>query len=316
MKCQNCGFESQDKICSICGAEIVEVEKEKLNTAHNISDNADSKDTEDTKAEKPKVKLGKILTLILIIILSTAVVSVSSIAIFHFTTYDSRTSFSKINQSVNCGDFSVKLKEVKTPEISLEYYPQIVYELVLEFHNNTGSTLNLDSPEIIGLSNGECEDNGYLLSDSEFYKPNGKKDLAVSHEISAWSDFEIIMRVYYESYTEDIILYDPSLDSLASSYVGGVDEPDDENNNYSEDNEDDTDEKSIAVSDDEVIEIDRRKIRYKKESLQRYKDNSPENFYLIISDKNFNSDDETKYARFFVEPDKEAIIIPEGENIE
>lgn len=316
MKCQNCGFESQDKICSICGTEIVEGEEKKLNTVQNISDNADSKDAEDTKAEKPKVKLRKLLMLVLIIILSTAVVSASSIAIFHFTTYDSRTSFSKINQYVNCGDFSVKLKEVKTPEITLEYYPQIVYDLVFEVHNNTGNTLNLESPDINGLSNGEGDDGGYLLFDSEFYKPNGKKDLAVSHEISAWSDFEIIVRVYYESYADDIVLYDPTLDSLASSVVGGAEEPDDENNDSSEDNEDNTETKSIAVSDEDLIEIDNTKIKYKKESLQRYKDNSPENFYLIISSKAFNLDDEEHYARFFVEPDKESIIIPEGENIE
>lgn len=315
MKCQNCGFESEGKICRVCGAEIVEVKEENLKTVQNISDNVDNKESEDSKPEKQKVKFGKLLMLILIIILSTAVVSASSIAVFYFVTYDNMTSFSKINQTVNCGDFSVKLKEVKTPEISLEYYPQIVYDLVFEFHNNTGNTLTIKSPAINGIIKGEGEGDGYLLCDNDIYKLNGKRNLSVSLEISAWSDIEIIFRIRYEDYADDIILYEYGGDPLASSVISGADETDD-GNNSSEDNEDDENEESIAGSYDEVIEIDRRKIKYKKESLQRYKENSPENFYLILSSGKFNLDDEEQYARFFVEPDKEAITIPEGENIE
>lgn len=315
MKCQNCGFESEGKICSVCGAEIVEVKEENLKTVQNISDNVDNKESDDSKPEKQKVKFGKLLMLILIIILSTAVVSASSIAVFYFVTYDNMTSFSKINQTVNCGDFSVKLKEVKTPEISLEYYPQIVYDLVFEFHNNTGNTLTIKSPAINGIIKGEGEGDGYLLCDNDIYKLNGKRNLSVSLEISAWSDIEIIFRIRYEDYADDIILYEYGGDPLASSVISGADETDD-GNNSSEDNEDDENEESIAGSYDEVIEIDRRKIKYKKESLQRYKETSPENFYLILSSGKFNLDDEEQYARFFVEPDKEAITIPEGENIE
>lgn len=315
MKCQNCGFESEGKICRVCGAEIVEVKEENLKTVQNISDNVDNKESEDSKPEKQKVKFGKLLMLILIIILSTAVVSASSIAVFYFVTYDNMTSFSKINQTVNCGDFSVKLKEVKTPEISLEYYPQIVYDLVFEFHNNTGNTLTIKSPAINGIIKGEGEGDGYLLCDNDIYKLNGKRNLSVSFEISAWSDIEIIFRIRYEDYADDIILHEYGGDPLASSVISGADETDD-GNNSSEDNEDDENEESIAGSYDEVIEIDRRKIKYKKESLQRYKENSPENFYLILSSGKFNLDDEEQYARFFVEPDKEAITIPEGENIE
>lgn len=315
MKCQNCGFDSDEKICSVCGAEIVEVKEENLKTVQNISDNVDNKKSDDSKPEKQKVKFGKLLMIILIIILSTAVVSASSIAVFYFVTYDNMTSFSKINQTVNCGDFSVKLKEVKTPEISLEYYPQIVYDLVFEFHNNTGNTLTIKSPAINGIIKGEGEGNGYLLCDNDIYKLNGKRNLSVSFEISAWSDIEIIFRIRYEDYADDIILYEYGGDPLASSVISGADETDDGNNSL-EDNEDDENEESIAGSYDEVIEIDRRKIKYKKESLQRYKENSPENFYLILSSGKFNLDDEEQYARFFVEPDKEAITIPEGENIE
>lgn len=315
MKCQNCGFDSDEKICSVCGAEIVEVKEENLKTVQNISDNVDNKKSDDSKPEKQKVKFGKLLMLILIIILSTAVVSASSIAVFYFATYDNRTSFAKINQTVNCGDFSVKLKEVKTPEISLEYYPQIVYDLVFEFHNNTGNTLTIKSPAINGIIKGEGEGIGYVICDNDIYKLNGKRNLSVSLEISAWSDVEIIIRIRYEDYADDIILYEYGGDPLASSVISGADETDD-GNNSSEDNEDDENEESIAGSYDEVIEIDRRKIKYKKESLQRYKENSPENFYLILSSGKFNLDDEEQYARFFVEPDKEAITIPEGENIE
>lgn len=315
MKCQNCGFDSDEKICSVCGAEIIEVKEENLKTVQNISDNVDNKESEDSKHEKQKVKFGKLLMIILIIILSTAVVSASSIAVFYFVTYDNMTSFSKINQTVNCGDFSVKLKEVKTPEISLEYYPQIVYDLVFEFHNNTGNTLTIKSPAINGIIKGEGEGDGYLLCDNDIYKLNGKRNLSVSFEISAWSDIEIIFRIRYEDYADDIILYEYGGEPLASSVISGADETDD-GNNSSEDNEVDENEESIAGSYDEVIEIDRRKIKYKKESLQRYKENSPENFYLILSSGKFNLDDEEQYARFFVEPDKEAITIPEGENIE
>lgn len=315
MKCQNCGFDSDEKICSVCGAEIVEVKEENLKTVQNISDNVDNKESEDSKPEKQKVKFGKLLMIILIIILSTAVVSASTIAVFYYCTNDNRTTFSKINQTVNCGDFSVKLKEVKTPEISLEYYPQIVYDLVFEFHNNTGNTLTIKSPAINGIIKGEGEGDGYLLCDNDIYKLNGKRNLSVSFEISAWSDIEIIFRIRYEDYADDIILYEYGGDPLASSVISGADETDD-GNNSSEDNEDDENEESIAGSYDEVIEIDRRKIKYKKESLQRYKETSPKNFYLILSSGKFNLDDEEQYARFFVEPDKEAITIPEGENIE
>ena len=316
MKCQNCGFESEGKICRVCGAEIIEVQEKFVPPI--IEKTADSTiEQQITEVEKTKHKknVPKILLAVLIIILSTAVVSASSIAVFYFATYDNRTSFAKINQTVNCGDFSVKLKEVKTPEISLEYYPQIVYDLVFEFHNNTGNTLTIKSPAINGIIKGEGEGDGYLLCDNDIYKLNGKRNLSVSIEISAWSDIEIIFRIRYEDYADDIILYEYGGDPLASSVISGADETDD-GNNSSEDNEDDENEESIAGSYDEVIEIDRRKIKYKKESLQRYKENSPENFYLILSSGKFNLDDEEQYARFFVEPDKEAITIPEGENIE
>lgn len=311
MKCQNCGFESAEKICSVCGAEIIETKEENTKKKQIILTDCAEK-AEIAKTEKPKKSVRKILLLILIVVLSTAFVSASSIAVFYYCTNDETTKFYRMNHAVNCGDFSVTLKEIKTPEIKLEYYPQIVYDLVLEFHNNTGNTLTLESPEIIGMIKGECEGSGYFLCDNDFYKPNGKKDLSFSHEISAWSDFEIIVRVYYENYEDDIVLYDSDFDSLTSSVIGGADDPDD-GNNSSEDNENVTDEENI---DNEGIEIDEIKIRYKKEGLQRYKDNSPENFYLIISDKKSDSDEEDRYARFFVEIDKDVIEIPTGDNIE
>lgn len=324
MECQNCGFESTDRICSICGSEIVEVKEEKLKTDQNIYDNENNKDTESTETEKPKVKVKKLLMLILIIILSVAVVSASSVAVFYYVTYDNRTSFSKINQTVNCGDFSVTLKEVKTPEFALDYYPQILYDLVFEFHNNTGSELTIERPAVAGLTTGKGEDSGYLGCDYYFSKVSGKKDLSISKKIPAWSDTEVIVQVYYESYSDDFVFYDKWLDSLASSVVGDVEEPVDENtstddapddeNNSSEDTSDD--DENSENKDNDGIEIYKRKIKFKKESLQKYKENSPENFYLILSSKNFLTDEEEQYARFFVEPDKEALVIPEGENIE
>lgn len=290
MKCQNCGFEISDRICSVCGAEVAEIKEENLKTVQDICDSDDNKDTEDVKAEKPKIRIRKILLLILIIVLSAAIVSVSSIAIFYFSTYDNRTSFSKINQTVNCGDFSITLKEAKTPEFDLEYFPRIVYDLVFEIHNNTGSELTVEVPNVAGYMIGKGEKGGYLLIDPYFYKANGKKDLSVKRVLSAWSDEEFCVRVYYENYEDDIILYESGVDSLAPS--------------------------DIIDTEDDEIDINSRKIKYKKESLQRYKDNSPESFYLILSSKNLLSDEEDQYARFFVEPDKEAIAIPEGENIE
>lgn len=64
---------------------------------------------------------------------------------------------------------------------------------------------------------------------------------------------------------------------------------------------------------DEVI-IDEDNIIYKKEGLQIIKDNFPDSIYMILSVKKLH-EEELKYARFFIEPDKQAIQIPEGENI-
>ncbi len=307
MKCQNCGFESADTICSICGAEIIET-KEELQENQVLSYNDDSNDeskTESVEIKKPKKKVKKILLSVLIIILSAVVVSASSIAVFYYCTNDSRTSFSKINQAVNCGDYSVKIKEVKTPEFTLEYYPLIVYDLVFEFHNNTSQTLKLERPEIAGLITVDGADSGYMNCDYyTHYYVNGEKSSSISFEIPAWSSIEIIERVYYEDFSEDYL-------SVVSSVAVVDDEEVTVDNNSAEDDENGGDDSG----EDEVI-IDKSKIKYKKESLQKYKDNSPESFYLILADRKFVSDEEKQYARFFVEPDKEAIVIPEGDNIE
>lgn len=314
MKCQNCGFESADTICSVCGTEIIDTE-EKIQENQILSNNDENK-TEDTLFKKPKKRVKKILLSLLIIILSIVVVSASSIAVFYYCTNDSRTRFSKINQAVNCGDYSVKIKEVKTPEFTFEYYPQIVYNLVFEFHNNTSQTLTLERPEITGLITGDGADSGYMNCDYyTYYDVNGKKNLSVSFEIPAWSSVEFIERVYYEDYSDDYLSLVSS--SMQDSVVASVDDDgvtavynsaQDDENGGDDSGEDDGGE-------DEVI-IDGRKIKYKKESLQKYKDNSPDSFYLIVSEKEILSDEEKQYARFFVEPDKEAIVIPEGDNIE
>ena len=306
MRCQNCGFESADNICSVCGLEIVEALDE---TAKISANSATEQQTADTKKQKPKKRVKKILLFVLIIILSAVVVSASSIAVFYYSTNDSRTKFSKINQAANCGDFSIKLKEVKTPEFQFEYYPQIVYDIVFEFHNNTSRTLILDRPKITGLFADDSVDRGYMNWDLyTYYDVNGKKTSSVSFEIPAWSSVEIIERFFYEDYSDDYLLLTSGSmqDSVEDDENGGDDSG--EGDSEEDIGEDDSGEYEVI--------IDESKIKYKKEGLQKYKDNSPENFYLIVSDREFLSDEEEQYARFFVEPDKEAIVIPEEDNIE
>lgn len=318
MKCQNCGFESADTICSVCGAEIIDTIDTKEKTQENqILSNNDESKTEDAQIKKPKRRFKKILIFLLIIILSIVVVSASSIAVFYYCTNDSRTSFYKINQAVNCGDFSVKLKEVKTPEFNLEYYyPQIVYDLVFEFHNNTSQTLTLDRPEISSLFMDDGADSGYIDCDYyTYYDVNGKKNLSVSFEIPAWSSVEFIERVYYEDYSDDFSSFVPS--SMQDSVEANAD---DDGviavYNSAEDDENGGDDSGEDDGGKDVVIIDESRIKYKKESLQKYKDNSPGSFYLIVAEREFLSDEEKQYARFFVEPDKEAIVISEGDNIE
>lgn len=313
MKCQNCGFESADKICSVCGAEIDEKQAQDLQNSENSDVSKVDEQTHETSKQKPKKRIRKILLTVLIIILSVAVVSASSITIFYFCTNDSRTVFSKANKTVNCGDFSITLKEVKTPEILIEnYYPQIVYYMVFEFHNNTSQMLNLAKPEIAGMLTCQDVDSGYMYNNGDYYDENGKKNYKISFEIPAWSSVEFIMRVYYEDYSDYFI----SFVSSSVTDVVGSDESSVGNSIYDDDeyngDEDYIDEDEIY---DEII-IDESEIKYKKEGLQIYKENSPDSFYLIMSEKKFGSDEEEQYARFFVEPDKEAIVIPEGDNIE
>ncbi|MCH5296366.1 MAG: hypothetical protein J1E85_01720 [Ruminococcus sp.] len=310
MKCQNCGFESADKICSVCGAEIDEKQAQALQNSENTDISISDEQTHETSKQKPKKRIRKILLTVLIIILSVAIVSASSITIFYFITNDSRTSFSKVNKTVNCGDFSITLKEVKTPEFLIEnYYPQIVYYMVFEFHNNTSQTLNLNRPEITGMITCKGIDSGYMYYNNDYYNLNGKKNYKISFEIPAWSSVEFIERVYYEDYTDEVLSFVSSPSSIFD--VVGTDESS-TGNSSSESNADDEDEYEIE---DDII-IDRSEIKYKKEGLQKYKENSPESFYMILSEKKFGSDEEAQYARFLVEPDKEAIVIPEGDNIE
>lgn len=303
MKCQNCGFESADKICSVCGAEIDEVQAKDLQNSENTDVLIADEQTNETSKQKPKKRIRKILLTALIIILSITVVSASSIAIFYFCTNDSRTSFSKVNKTVNCGDFSITLKEVKTPEFLIEnYYPQIVYYMVFEFHNNTSQTLNLSRPEITGMLICQDVNSGYMYNTNDYYV-DGKKTYKISFEIPAWSSVEFIMRGYYEDYSDDY------LSVVSSSSL--IDIADDESSNDDNSLDDDEDEYYFG----EYV-FDSSEIKYKKEGLQKYKENSPESFYIILSDKKFGSDEEVQYARFLVEPDKEAIVIPEGDNIE
>lgn len=315
MKCQNCGFESADKICSICGAEIVEVQEDKAQEVQILPSNDENKPQTD-EIKRPKIRIKKILLFALIIILSAAVVSASSIAFFYYCTNDNNTRFFKLNQTVNCGDFSITLKEVKTPEFTFDYYPQIVYDLVFEFHNNTNQTLIMNSPQINGVISCEGGDSGYFIYDYAYYEVSGKTRQAVSFDIPERSDFDITVRLRYEdfsNYVSSSFVYDYAVD-LSDDTENKESSTDDEAGADDEDNSDNGD--SNGDDSDENIVIDKSKIKYKKEHIQKYKEGSPERFYMIVSDVVVGSGTEEQYARFMVEPDKESIVIPESENIE
>lgn len=174
MKCQNCGFESESKICSVCGAEIDESQARILQTPDPLSDAEPVKTNSEEKTKKPKKSVRKILLSVLLIVLSIAIVSASSIGIFYYFTNDSRTDFKKINQSVSLGDFSVKLKEVRTPEFDLEYYPQLICDAVFEIHNNTGEAIEISQPQL-GTFCGKSSEDGYLYRYNSYFEIDGKK---------------------------------------------------------------------------------------------------------------------------------------------
>lgn len=271
MKCQNCGFESADNICSVCGAEIIEAQDETAKISENSTYSVTEQQTAETEKQKSKKSVKKILFAVLLIILSVAVVSASSIVIYSFVINDGKTRFNKLHQTVNCGDFSIKLKEVKTPEFVLEYYPQIVYDLVFEFHNNTSQEIYFDMPILIAVSD-ENSYSGYLgQSYDTYYDLNDSSYI----QIPAWSSVDITERMYFEDY---------SLNAIAYSGYSSV--------------------------------SDRDKLKYEKEELEKYKESSPESFYLFMSVKKCGMDEEYKHVRFLIETDKQAIEIPEGDNIE
>lgn len=299
MKCQNCGFESAEKICSVCGVEIIETKEENTQKKQIILPDCEER-AETSETEKPKRNIRKILLFILIVILSAAFVSASSVAIFHYCTNDSTTRFNKINQTVNCGDYSIKLKEVKIPKITLEYYPQIVYDIVFEFHNNTGGTLTLERPMIKGILSYEGGEDGFINNYDGFcYNDSDEEIYSDSIDIPAWSSVDIVFKFYYEDYS----------DPLSSSYVYDVESED------ANDNSDESDENDENDETDE-INIDESRIKFKREGIQKLIEDSPESFYMVISDKKYDSDEEDRYARFFVELDKDVIEIPTGDNIE
>lgn len=298
MKCQNCGFESEGKICSVCGAEIGETQARILQTPDTSSDAEPEKISTEEETKKPKKSVRKILLSVLIIVLSVVIVSASSIGIFYYFTNDSRTEFKKINHTVSCGDFSVKLKEVRTPEFEFDYYSQISYVVVFEIHNNTGEPIEISLPRLTPFCC-ECSENGYLYEYNSYFEIDGKESKKVSVEIPAWSSVNFTGRIYYEDYSDDLYSYYD--DALSSTYDGdGSDSADSISGDEQE-------------NDDKIV-IDKDKITYKKEGLQKYKDNSPESIYLILSVEKLY-EEEAQYARFFIEPDKQAIQIPEGENI-
>ena len=305
MKCQNCGFESEEKICSVCGVEIIETKEDNTQKEQIILPDCEEI-AEISETEKPKITIRKILLLILIVILSAAFVSASSVAIFHYCTNDSATRFCRISQTVNCGDYSIKLKEIKTPKITLEYFPQIAYDIVFEFHNNTGSTLTLERPMIQGVLSCEDGEDGLIsYYDGFYYNGSDKEIYSVSIDIPAWSSVDIVLKFFYEDYS----------DLLSSSYVYA--ESEDANDNNDEPDESaETNDESDENDETDGISIDESRIKFKRESIQKLKENSPKSFYMVMSDKKYDSDEEYQYARFFVELDKNVIEIPTGDNIE
>lgn len=299
MKCQNCGFESDNKICSVCGAEIDETQADALQIPDTLSDAEPEKISTEEETKKPKKSVKKILLAVLLIVLSVVIVSASSIGIFYYFTNDSRTEFKKINQTVSLGDFSVKLKEVRTPEFEFDYYSQISYVVIFEIHNNTGEPIEISLPRLTAFCC-ESSENGYLYEYNSYFEIDGKESKKVTAEIPAWSSVNFTGQIYYEDYSDD--LYGYYDDALNSTYDGDGSDVSDSISGDEQENG------------DEII-IDEGKITYKKEGLQKYKDNSPESFYLILS-LNKHFEEEKQYARFLIEPDKQAIQIPEGENIQ
>lgn len=128
MRCPNCGFESEDNFCQICGIEIPEAcESKEINKEENAEEALPAIVTIEQSARR-KPKLKKILISALCILLGTAFVSAASIGIYAYLTKpDDKLFFHSVGQEINCGSFSITMTGTPQPTGELQKYETIYY---------------------------------------------------------------------------------------------------------------------------------------------------------------------------------------------
>lgn len=254
MRCNNCGFESEDNFCKICGIEITE-EQDNIEPIPEISVFNNSIEYSESAPKKKKKTVRKILLSVLAIIAGITLVSSASIYIFALTTkIDDKLYYHSINQKVSCGEFSIALTDVSSPKALAKkihsdyYYDNDGYTYSpSEIENNTSSidididkleheiTTNYETSinypiELTFYNNSDTEKNIYInsLFPSTEYSENTfnnelydfYNELVIIDSDGYIDDYPIINIPAWSKTTVNALLILSSIETNATNYNG------------------------------------------------------------------------------------------------
>ncbi len=128
MKCPNCGLESENNFCLICGIEIPQANEKKDNKSEYETSDLTMPETTTEQPSKHKLSIKKILICAFSVLFGTTFVSTASIGIYSFLTKpDDKLYYHTIGQKINCDGFSITMTNKQEPIGELREYNVTCY---------------------------------------------------------------------------------------------------------------------------------------------------------------------------------------------
>ncbi len=222
MRCPNCGFESEDNFCKICGIEIAEEAKPEFENAET-EDISKPESYTETMPQKKKYSVKRILISALAVVLGVAVVSGASIGIYALSTrMEDKLYFHKINQKIYSDNgYSVVINNISKPEGKiLKIESDSYYDTQGNYYDESSAL------EEFGSTNGlyKTTDTNYEIVieyniDFTFYNRTGEDGEIIVNSIVAQPEYSenSMNNGVYEFYPE-IEIYNTD-DKSYSSYI-------------------------------------------------------------------------------------------------
>lgn len=209
MRCPNCGFESEDNFCQICGIEIPEAGEIKEINKEEKAEEALPEIITTQQSARRKPKLKKILISALCIMLGTAFVSASSIGIYAYLTKpDDRMFFHTVGQEINCGSFSITMTGTPKPTGELLKYN-------VTYYVDDEGNIFYDEYELEAY---DLEYNDVTPVKEQYYKINVIYPIEFTIKNHTSTDMEFTMPDVYPS--TDVAT--PSMMYSSSAYYGDI----------------------------------------------------------------------------------------------